>query len=151
MSHYDKNLDKNNTIIFTYTPEENENGSLLYIHAINDYNMGINIDFQTSMNIKNYLIVTISNSSYVYNIGLINNPLIFVLVSLILIFLKGLNFGIDFKGGTLIELRIDSNIVKISNTNNFLVIFGMKIQMRHFLRFPNTVEILNSRKDFLLV
>ena len=73
-------LGKNNTIIFTYTPEENENGSLLNIHAINDYNMGINIDFQTSMNIKNYLIVTISNSSYVYNIGLINNPLIFVLV-----------------------------------------------------------------------
>tara|TARA_Y100000590_G_C15637300_1_gene983501 strand:+ start:501 stop:1409 length:909 start_codon:yes stop_codon:yes gene_type:complete len=44
--------------------------------------------------------------------------LIFVLVSLILIFLKGLNFGIDFKGGTLIELRIDSNIVKINDVRS---------------------------------
>ena len=31
-----------------------------------------------------------------------------VLASLALIFFKGLNFGIDFKGGTLIELRLDS-------------------------------------------
>ena len=38
----------------------------------------------------------------------------FVLISLILIFFKGLNFGIDFKGGTLIELRVESNIIKIN-------------------------------------
>ena len=44
--------------------------------------------------------------------------LIFVLVSLILISLKGLNFGIDFKGGTLIELRIDSENVKISDVRS---------------------------------
>ena len=30
----------------------------------------------------------------------------FVIISLILIFFKGLNFGIDFKGGTLIDLRV---------------------------------------------
>jgi preprotein translocase SecF subunit len=36
-------------------------------------------------------------------------------VSLILIFFKGLNFGIDFKGGTLIELRVDSKIVGIAD------------------------------------
>ncbi len=35
--------------------------------------------------------------------------LIFIL-SLFLIFFKGLNYGIDFKGGTLIELRADNNI-----------------------------------------
>ncbi len=35
-----------------------------------------------------------------------------VLVSLILLTFKGLNFGIDFKGGTLIELR--SNHTKIN-------------------------------------
>tara|TARA_B100001741_G_scaffold271100_1_gene239006 strand:+ start:13 stop:912 length:900 start_codon:yes stop_codon:yes gene_type:complete len=35
--------------------------------------------------------------------------------SLILVFIKGLNFGIDFKGGTLIELRIDSNNISISD------------------------------------
>ena len=33
----------------------------------------------------------------------------------ILIFFKGLNFGIDFKGGTLIELRVDSKIIGIAD------------------------------------
>ena len=37
-----------------------------------------------------------------------------VLISLILIIFKGLNFGIDFKGGTLIELRVESNNIKIN-------------------------------------
>ena len=41
-----------------------------------------------------------------------------VLLSLALIALKGLNFGIDFKGGTLIELRIESNNTKISDIRN---------------------------------
>ena len=39
----------------------------------------------------------------------------FVIISLILIFFKGLNFGIDFKGGTLIELRVESNNIKIND------------------------------------
>ena len=34
--------------------------------------------------------------------------LFLVIASLLLIIFKGLNFGIDFKGGTLIELIIDS-------------------------------------------
>ena len=41
--------------------------------------------------------------------------LFLVLASLILIFFKGLNFGIDFKGGTLIELRVDSKIIGIAD------------------------------------
>ena len=41
--------------------------------------------------------------------------IIFVLISLILIIFKGLNFGIDFKGGTLIELRVESNNIKIND------------------------------------
>ena len=32
------------------------------------------------------------------------------LLSIIIIFFKGLNYGIDFKGGTLIELRTDKTI-----------------------------------------
>jgi len=44
--------------------------------------------------------------------------LFLVVASLILIFFKGLNFGIDFKGGTLIELRVDSNIVSISDVRS---------------------------------
>tara|TARA_B100000686_G_scaffold245676_1_gene254939 strand:- start:720 stop:1622 length:903 start_codon:yes stop_codon:yes gene_type:complete len=38
--------------------------------------------------------------------------------SLLLIIFKGLNFGIDFKGGTLIELRIDSKNVRISDVRS---------------------------------
>ena len=39
----------------------------------------------------------------------------FIVVSLVLLIFKGLNFGIDFKGGTLIELR--SNDTKINVTS----------------------------------
>ncbi len=41
-----------------------------------------------------------------------------VLGSLLMIFLKGLNFGIDFKGGTLIELRVLSNNILISDVRS---------------------------------
>ena len=40
------------------------------------------------------------------------------IVSLILISLKGLNYGIDFKGGTLIELRVESDKVTISEVRS---------------------------------
>ena len=39
--------------------------------------------------------------------------LLFFIVSLFFIFFKGLNYGIDFKGGTLIELRINTNNIGI--------------------------------------
>ena len=38
-----------------------------------------------------------------------------IIISLLLLVFKGLNFGIDFKGGTLIELR--SNDTKINVTS----------------------------------
>jgi len=44
--------------------------------------------------------------------------LFLVIGSLLLIIFKGLNFGIDFKGGTLIELRIDSKNVQISDVRS---------------------------------
>ena len=37
-----------------------------------------------------------------------------VLVSLLLLTFKGLNFGIDFKGGTLIELRANNDKINVS-------------------------------------
>ncbi len=58
----------------------------------------------------------VSNYNFVGNFKISNlGSLFLVLVSLILIFFKGLNFGIDFKGGTLIELRVDSKIVGIAD------------------------------------
>jgi preprotein translocase subunit SecF len=67
--------------------------------------------------------------------------LILVIMSIILLFYKGLNFGVDFKGGTLIELRAndkninvtalrqsfnkmnlgDFNVKKFGNENDFLI------------------------------
>jgi len=64
-----------------------------------------------------------------------------VLISILLLFFKGLNFGVDFKGGTLIELRAndksinvtslrksfnkmnlgDFNVKKFGNENDFLI------------------------------
>ncbi len=43
-----------------------------------------------------------------------------VIVSLFLLIFKGLNFGIDFKGGTLIELRSTSNKINVSSLRDNL-------------------------------
>ncbi len=43
---------------------------------------------------------------------------ILVLSSFLLIIFKGLNFGIDFKGGTLIELRTESKNIQISDVRS---------------------------------
>ena len=40
--------------------------------------------------------------------------LVLIIVSLLLLIFKGLNFGIDFKGGTLIELRSEDNKINVS-------------------------------------
>ena len=39
---------------------------------------------------------------------------IFIIVSLVLLIFKGLNFGIDFKGGTLVELRSNDTKINVS-------------------------------------
>ena len=40
--------------------------------------------------------------------------------SIILLLFKGLNFGVDFKGGTLIELRVKDKTVTITNIRDSL-------------------------------
>jgi len=69
--------------------------------------------------------------------------IVFVIISIFLLFFKGLNFGVDFKGGTLIELRIidkqttigqirqsflnmklgDVSVKQFGNINDYLVKF----------------------------
>ena len=44
--------------------------------------------------------------------------MILVLLSILMILFKGLNFGIDFKGGTLMELRCDSTNIQISDVRS---------------------------------
>ena len=41
--------------------------------------------------------------------------LFLIIISIILLIFKGLNFGVDFKGGTLIELRVNNTSVLISD------------------------------------
>tara|TARA_A100001015_G_scaffold200967_1_gene224354 strand:- start:10 stop:912 length:903 start_codon:yes stop_codon:yes gene_type:complete len=58
----------------------------------------------------------INNFNFETNFKLANiSSLFLVFASVFMIFFKGLNFGIDFKGGTLIELRCDSENIQISD------------------------------------
>ena len=58
----------------------------------------------------------INNFNFEKNFKLANiSSLFLVLASVFMFFFKGLNFGIDFKGGTLIELRCDSENIQISD------------------------------------
>jgi len=81
-----------------------------------------------------------------------------VILSILLLFFKGLNFGVDFKGGTLIELRAndkninvmslrqsfskmnlgDFNIKKFGNENDFLI----KIEKKD--TSTNAIEIIKK-------
>ena len=40
---------------------------------------------------------------------------VLIIISIAFLIIKGLNFGVDFKGGTLIELRNNDNNISISN------------------------------------
>ena len=62
-----------------------------------------------------------------YNFNFINYfkkfnfvSLILVLLSLFFVLFKGLNFGIDFKGGTLIEVRVQNNDIRVSDIRGSL-------------------------------
>ena len=51
---------------------------LLYIFLLQSgYNSGINLDIQSNMGSDNRISVTIVDKNYIYDIGLINNPIIF--------------------------------------------------------------------------
>ena len=85
---------------------------------------------------------------------------ILILISILLLFFKGLNYGVDFKGGTLIEIRTPNNSISISDLrksfnkmnlgdisvkefgtkNDFIVKFEKKINDKE-----NTIE--NIRKN----
>ena len=87
--------------------------------------------------------------------------IVLVIVSVMLLLFKGLNFGVDFKGGTLIELRTsdkqinisilrksfnnmslgDVNVKKFGNENDFLIKFEKKDIK------PDTIE--NIKNDLI--
>ena len=61
----------------------------------------------------------INNYNFEQKFKLANiTSMILVLLSIFMILFKGLNFGIDFKGGTLMELRCDSTNIQISDVRS---------------------------------
>ena len=60
--------------------------------------------------------------------------LIFVILSLSFIFFKGLNFGVDFKGGTLIEIRTENKNSNISEIRRSLIKMNLQIVQIMFLK-----------------
>ena len=61
----------------------------------------------------------INNYNFEQKFKLANiTSMILVLLSILMILFKGLNFGIDFKGGTLMELRCDSANIQISDVRS---------------------------------
>ena len=82
-----------------------------------------------------------------------------IIVSLLLLLFKGLNYGVDFKGGTLLEIRIDQASIEIQDVRNSLKNkdlgdvnvkqFGKKGD--YLIKFEKTLEnnnfIENLKKD----
>ena len=63
-----------------------------------------------------------------------------VLISILLLIFKGLNYGVDFKGGTLIELRAKDNQINITNLRESLL--NMKLGDVSVKQFGNENDFL---------
>ena len=72
--------------------------------------------------------------------------LVLIIISVIFLIFKGLNFGVDFKGGTLIELRVHDKNISISNVRdsfNSLNLNSVNVkkfgnQTDYIIKFQNT-------------
>ncbi len=86
---------------------------------------------------------------------------ILIIISIIFLIFKGLNYGVDFKGGTLIELRVNDKNISITNVRdsfNSLNLNGVNVkkfgnQTDYIVKFQNTdvknPEFLNEIKKNL--
>ena len=61
------------------------------------------------------------NFSKFFNVANIFSVLV-VLASILFLFFKGLNYGVDFKGGTLLEIRIENKNIQIQEIRSALTI-----------------------------
>ena len=83
-----------------------------------------------------------------YNLNFINYfkkfnflSLVLVLLSLFFVLFKGLNYGIDFKGGTLIEVRVQNNDIRVSDIRDSLIQLNLgDVNVKNF----------GEKKDFLI-
>ena len=67
--------------------------------------------------------------------------LIFIIISLLLLLFKGLNYGVDFKGGTLIELKTTDNQITISRLRQSLLNMNLG---------DVSVKQFGNKNDFLI-
>jgi preprotein translocase SecF subunit len=67
--------------------------------------------------------------------------LILVSLSLLFLFFKGLNLGVDFKGGTLIEIRTNNSLIKISEIRQSFIKMNLG---------DVTVKKFGKENDFLV-
>jgi preprotein translocase subunit SecF len=67
--------------------------------------------------------------------------LVLIFVSIIFLLFKGLNFGVDFKGGTLIEIRTENENIKLSDIRQSL----LKMELADV-----NVKKFGKEKDFLI-
>ena len=78
--------------------------------------------------------------------------LILIILSVLILIFKGLNFGVDFKGGTLIELRTNDS-VKISVLRNAFVNMNLgDVNVKQFGKkndYLVKIETTNSKEDFI--
>ena len=78
-------------------------------------------------------------NKYYYQFNILS--VILILISLSLLFFKGLNFGIDFKGGTLIELRSSDPKINVSTLRDSLKQINLG---------DTSVKNFGNKTDFLI-
>ena len=84
----------------------------------------------------------IYNFNFIYYFKKFNFlSLILVLVSLFFVAFKGLNYGIDFKGGTLIEIRVENKDIEVSDIRDSLKMLNLgDVNVKNF----------GEKSDFLI-
>ena len=81
----------------------------------------------------------ISFSNYYKKFNLLS--IVMIILSLVILLFKGLNLGVDFKGGTLIEMRVENPNVKISEIRESLLRMDLG---------DVTVKRFGKEKDYLI-
>ena len=77
---------------------------------------------------------TIEFNKYYKKFGILS--LVLIIISLSLLFFKGLNYGVDFKGGTLIEIRIENSDHSVSKVRGATELY--KVILKYF---PITLDL----------